>query len=381
MNAGQRSARRLASRSAPSSESICTSCLLRLSIQPRRYASAAVAEVERPTLDPSSQHIPPVTASAPRKAYRILASPVISRPPVLTRQLTDFEKAFYLYQKRLNERLALPFSRYFYFKKANPADLEWKRKARGRKSAARDIGVYSGYGDEAWNDEVLVGDVTAEPDNMREALLRDAAGQTIIEAEKVTDAEPGSDAVAEDAAALEVARQDLESRIDRPMPRATEADEKNDVKSLNRKLDRSLYLLLRNKEGRWRFPEDRLHARENLHQAAERIIVQAGGLNMNTWVVGNHPIGHFQFEFPKLQIQDIPYQKPDVEGENKIVTYRREEYGEKVFFMKSRIMAGQADLAKNTFDDQDFQWLAKEEIAEKVTPKYWQSIKNMLVER
>ncbi|KAK6422169.1 hypothetical protein LTR95_016708, partial [Oleoguttula sp. CCFEE 5521] len=269
--------------------------------------------------EPSAQGIPPVAASAPRKAYRILASPVISRPPVLTRALTDFAKAFYLYQKRLNERLALPFSRYFYFKKANPADLEWKRKARGRKSAARDIGVYSGYGDEAWNDEVLVGDETAEPDNMREAILRDAAGQTIIDADKVRDAETEGQ-----AAALEDARKDLEARIDRPMPRVTEADEKNDVKSLNRKLDRSLYLLLRNKQGRWRFPEDQLHARENLHQAAERIIVQAGGMNMNTWVVGNHPVGHFQFDFPNAKIRDIPYEKPGVEGDNKIVTYRRE---------------------------------------------------------
>ena len=173
---------------------------------------------------------------------------------------------YYLYQKRLNERLALPFSRYFYYKKGTPADVEWKRKAKNRKTAARDIGVYSGYGDEAWNDEVLIGDQTAAVEAQREALIRDAEGKEILGAEPVGDKEANKEQVSGDAKVGEGVRKDLELKIERPMPRTTEADNKNDTLSLNRKLDQTLYLIVKNKDGRWRFPEDRLFSREDLHQ-------------------------------------------------------------------------------------------------------------------
>lgn len=87
---------------------------------------------------------------------------------------------------------------------------------------------------------------------------------------------------------------------------------------------------------------------------------------MNTWVVGNAPIGHYQWNFEKA-----------IENVEK----SRQEQGEKVFFMKARIMAGQANLEKNTFGDKDFKWLSKEEIEKFVTRGYWSSIKNMLSER
>jgi large subunit ribosomal protein L46 len=101
-------------------------------------------------------------------------------------------------------------------------------------------------------------------------------------------------------------------------------------------------------------------------QAAERIIVQAGGINMNTWVVGNAPIGHHFGQFKKT-----------------IVNTEKgvEELGERVFFMKARIMAGQANLKANTFGDSEFKWLSSEEIQPLVTPKYWSSIGNMLAGR
>jgi large subunit ribosomal protein L46 len=59
----------------------------------------------------------------------------------------------------------------------------------------------------------------------------------------------------------------------------------------------------------------------------------------------------------------------------------REEYGERVFFMKTRIMTGQVDLSKNEYGDAEFQWLTKEEIQGKVSKLYWSYIKNMLVDR
>lgn len=116
-------------------------------------------------------------------------------------------------------------------------------------------------------------------------------------------------------------------------------------------------------------------------QAAERILVQAAGIDMNTWVVGNHPVGHFDFDYPKSILRTLRHHQQADNPEVRLPTYKQEEFGEKVFFMKTRIMAGQANLAKNIFGDQDFQWLARGEIEEKVTPKYWSAVRNMLVER
>ena len=171
-------------------------------------------------------------------------APVLSRPPVITRSLTPFEKAYYLYQKRLNERLALPFTRYFYFKKDTPADNEWKRKAKTRPTAARDIGNYSGHGQWAWNDELLLGAKESEPEMQVEALLKDAEGL-------------------ETTSAAEAAKKEV---VERPMPRITEADKKGDERSLNRLLERSLYLVIKSPQGRWQFPGAAIEGRESLHQ-------------------------------------------------------------------------------------------------------------------
>lgn len=108
--------------------------------------------------------------------------------------------------------------------------------------------------------------------------------------------------------------------------------------------------------------------------------MQSAGLNMNTWVVGNHPVAHYHFDYPKPQIRELSHHQPE-DGQAVVNTYKQQEFGEKVFFMKARIMAGQADVSKSVYGDQAFQWLSKSEIEGLVTPKYWSSIRNMLMER
>ena len=258
MNAGQQMTRRLAARAGQfnallkselllmkSGQSICRSCRDR-----NTYATAAAA-ASTPEEALSQQHIPPVGQTSPSTSYAVNAGVVLSRPPQLTRDLHPFEAAFFLYQKRLNERLALPFTRYFYFKARTPADREWKRKMAQRLTPARDIGRYKGYGEDAWNDEVLVGAQESELQWQVDRLLEDA---------ETTGAEEESGVV---AAAANAAKDEREA-FERPPPRETEADKKNDTKSLSRALQRTLYLLVKNKEGRWEFPQDRLND-ENLH--------------------------------------------------------------------------------------------------------------------
>ncbi|KAH8724242.1 hypothetical protein GQ44DRAFT_708859 [Phaeosphaeriaceae sp. PMI808] len=217
-----------------------------------------------------------------------------------------------------------------------------------RLTPARDIGRYKGYGDEAWNDEVLMGAKESEFEWQVERLLEDAE-QDGKEAGEVE--QRGMKKVEREA-------------VDRPMPRRTEADEKNDRKSLNRALQRTLYLLVKNKDGKWQFPQDRLQD-EHLHGAVSRIITQSGGVNMNTWVVGHNPIGHYQ----------VDYAKPIKQATGLL------DRGTKTFFLKARVMAGQLNLKENKLGSTDFEWLAKDELQEKVEESYWRGVKNMLAER
>ena len=87
---------------------------------------------------------------------------------------------------------------------------------------------------------------------------------------------------------------------------------------------------------------------------------------MNTWIVGNHPIGY----------RGLKYAQPTVD-----LTSKKSTLGEKSFFMKARIMAGQADLEGNKFGLRDFKWLAREEVEEKVGRHYWNCVRGMLPSR
>ncbi len=86
---------------------------------------------------------------------------------------------------------------------------------------------------------------------------------------------------------------------------------------------------------------------------------------MNTWIVGHVPVGHHT-KFPRYA---------DGRGG------KWAEVGEKTFFMKGRIMAGQADLTENRFGLDDFRWLTREEIAKVVAKRYWSYVKNMIGDR
>jgi large subunit ribosomal protein L46 len=88
---------------------------------------------------------------------------------------------------------------------------------------------------------------------------------------------------------------------------------------------------------------------------------------MNMWIVGNQPIGHFK----------RPYSSDAVKANDK----GHPAVGDMTFFMKGRIMAGQANLSNNKLGAKDFRWLSKDEIQLLVHPKYWKAIHDMLPDR
>lgn len=80
---------------------------------------------------------------------------------------------------------------------------------------------------------------------------------------------------------------------------------------------------------------------------------------MNLWFVGNAPIGHYAYISPAEE---------------------RGEICRKVFFMKARIMAGQAVLQKNHTSEK-FLWLTREEIGLIAGRQYYNAIRGMLPAR
>ncbi|KAH0841746.1 hypothetical protein AYO21_01022 [Fonsecaea monophora] len=438
-----RGAKRVADAFAsPSLHQVCSSCLQTLS--KRHYASAATAQANlgsqsSPSITQLSPSGPEASLS-PQPVYTIKAGIVLSRPPLITPDPHPFETAFHLYQRRLNERLVLPFTQYFYYRRNTPAFEQWRKHRRERGGAAtRDIGKYNAYSPEAWNDEVLVGDETGKPEKILEQLITEEG-----RADEFTG--QGDPKFA-------------------GLRRVTGADESNDQRSLERRLQRTLYLLvkLKNKSGQakgqevgddserwlWRFPSGPVIGFEGLKEAAQRILLSSLGPNMNTFFVGNHPVGHYVASFasprprPSSPPLYIPGSSPapdaetmehsssstqasattQVEKANDLTPLKQDLAatqalvdGEKTFFMKARIMAGQADVsfpshtnlsgkdAKAVADTkasgvdkgdvrdkkgvivdmgldeiEDFKWLSKDEVEEHVHPEYWVKVKNMLV--
>ncbi|KAI1500504.1 39S mitochondrial ribosomal protein L46-domain-containing protein [Biscogniauxia marginata] len=322
---------------------ICASCR---SSQFRTYSATAEATTtaEAHHLKPTeSQPHPPITASR-RVEYRIKSGIILTRAPLITRALTPFENAFFFYQKRLNERLVLPFRHTLYFKKDTAADLDWRIKFEERgEIAAKELGRYYAKGRNAWNDELLVGSTLSDEERIREILLKDAENRVTEDGEK--------------------AQPDEVVPVERPMDRITEADKTNDVRRLDRKLDRSLYLVVRGSDGNWHFPTADVPTDEHLHETAARALKSAAGVNMNTWIVGRVPVAHLVTQ-------------PEFNEDTSL-----KQRGEKIFFLKGRIMAGQADLKDNKLGLEDFNWLTKEELEQKLDEKYFHAVRLMMADR
>lgn len=205
---------------------------------------------------------------------------------------------------------------------------------RARNTIARDIGSYNGYAEDAWNDEVLVGDRTSEWASVVGEIYRDAEdfteeamkakssdGTTPTGSEGITTAQRsgddqigGDDAttvlpsgageaaesanasrgtegastespanlpdVADSATGVSASTAVIKESYPRPVSRTTPADKANDVKSLSRKLDRTLYLLVRNSQGRWVFPGDVIKKKEALNQVSLRQKPTLGNMSL-----------------------------------------------------------------------------------------------------
>lgn len=70
------------------------------------------------------------TASVP---VRVVASLLLSRPPLVLPSLSDFEKAHYAYNKQLKTALSEPFDSTAYFAKGSQAERTFLERDRAKK--------------------------------------------------------------------------------------------------------------------------------------------------------------------------------------------------------------------------------------------------------
>jgi large subunit ribosomal protein L46 len=130
-----------------------------------------------------------------------------------------------------------------------------------------------------------------------------------------------------------------------PAPRVTEADKTNDKKSLQRALDKRLYLLIYgnskgapNEKPGWHFPEKVYESEETLRKCAESALKSLLGDLSHTYFVGNAPMGHMV-----IQPTESP---PD--------SYKR-------FFFKSQLIAANKFNIRKC---EDYVWVTKDELLE-----------------
>ncbi|KAJ3087901.1 54S ribosomal protein L17 mitochondrial, partial [Quaeritorhiza haematococci] len=125
---------------------------------------------------------------------------------------------------------------------------------------------------------------------------------------------------------------------------ATKGSVAPNCRTLNRALDRTLYLVVSSdadgQEQRWRFPQVPVQEDMLLHQAAESLLENEFGAQMDTWIVGRVPVGHF-----------VGNKKGGME---------------KVFFMKGHYLTGNVQLQNRNV--KSYAWLTKEEL-EHILPK------------
>ncbi|MCO5582042.1 hypothetical protein L7F22_035933 [Adiantum nelumboides] len=149
-----------------------------------------------------------------------------------------------------------------------------------------------------------------------------------------------------------------------PAPRITEADKANDRKSLQRALDRRLFLIVQgyplgySKEKLiWHFPERLYKSEQTMRLCAESVLVPTAAKEEDVYFVGNAPCGHFIETHPDLKTKTP-------------VTYKR-------FFFRSQLLG---KVRYKAWNYKDYAWVTKEELLEYFELDLSAYMKQMLVD-
>ncbi|GJJ75525.1 large subunit ribosomal protein L46 [Entomortierella parvispora] len=299
---------------------------VRLAFAVRSYSTPAASSTPlKSNISTSSSAVVSSTKDLIIQGKRIVAGAVLSRQPLILRDLSPFEQEYFTYQKNLERDHAAPFGSEFYFKKGSVAERRWKQQEADRLAA----------GSSSTSTSTL------------SSSSKDASSKATEESSQLQDEISEEDRVAA-----------LEAQI-QFNDRVTEADRKKDMRSLERALARTLYLIVKKprEQHAWQFPQGGVRLVENLQEAAGRELQEECGSNMDLWFVGRVPIGHYSYNFPKeLKSESVK--------------------GAKVFFMKAHIFAGQVQVDNKEIVD--YAWVTKQEMKDYVAPEYYEAVQDML---
>jgi large subunit ribosomal protein L46 len=148
--------------------------------------------------------------------------------------------------------------------------------------------------------------------------------------------------------AEEIAAAAREEAVVRVGDRITKADREDNRRSLRRKLDANLYLLVKKnrQDHTWQFPQipmplDLSNEKKQLRQIATDGLTLSTGNNAHIYMVGNAPAGFYSYPFPSATQKSL------------------DTFGAKVFFYRGYYIKGDINLpARYT----DHAWVTKEEL-------------------
>ena len=188
---------------------------------PRRSALRAVRTLATEAgASNNTLRAPTPPPSTPSRSKPVLeASVIVNRSPTITRSPSRFEKTFFQYQSRIARALHNPFPYEFYFKQGSPLEAQFNIEERKRERQA-------------------FGRLTRPVWEATEANLE----------------------------AAELAREEVGKRA----TRFTDADKRRDLRSLDRRGERNLYLITKSGDGSWSFPRAPIRKGEFLHQVSNR---------------------------------------------------------------------------------------------------------------
>lgn len=218
--------------------------------------------------------------------------------------------------------------------RARNADLEVKASASGfewRTVGATVLHRYPTITKDAESWEKAMWEVQDKIlDKKREILMKELNG---TDSDILTDSTPTYEEI-------------IESMPFKPAPRVTEADETNNRRSTRRRLQDSLFLIVkRNRSDKaWQFPQGKfLEEDEHMRGTAERVVDRAIG-KTKKFFISNAPIGHYCYAYPSA-LQE-----------------KRNNFGAKVFFYRAQLLRGKVKLQTKLYTD--YAWVARDELPE-----------------
>lgn len=266
----------------------------------------------------------------------IASSVLLSRIPVVTPTLSQFEEQYYHYQDELSRRLMWTFPYYTYFKRSSLQEMRYLKSQKWPVSKQDGVFYPRGVPDVRHNRE------------RRAKQEVDLGYQQEVEESNIA---------SEESTVTNVAMNS----------RTTKADLENDLKSLERSLDKTLYLVVKDKENQWKlpsfqYPQDSLSGKSPLHEFAKQNVQDISKNDICTFSVTNKPIHVLKYKGNALSAAE---QSPDI----------------KEYITKSHILAGDFVLdSKKTSSFTDYLWLTNEELPEYLSKEYFQEIRDLLSE-